>query len=54
MDAEGLSIRRIGVTLIEVIDILLHPDGILRRQGTVVHVAAHDGVRAGIHIQAEG
>jgi hypothetical protein len=41
------------VSLVEIVDILLHAHGFLRRQIAIADVAAHDGVGAGVHIDSE-
>ena len=45
---------RTRVVVGEIIDQLLHPHGIHRRQAAIIQKTAHIGVAAGVHVDAEG
>ncbi len=54
VDPKGLVRGRVGIALLEVIDIFLHAHRIAGRQVPILQVIAHDRVRTRIHIQREG
>ena len=53
-NAKSLMAWRIGIVLIEVVDVFFHAHRVAGRQIALAQVIAHDGVGTGIHIQGKG